>query len=214
MLFFLLAMFIFFFLSLHLTNSFFKSCLFILFLVALSLCCYAWGLSNCSEQGLLFVLVCGLLMWWLLLLQSTGSRHMVFSSCSTWAPVIVVHWLSCSTACGIFLDQGLNLCFLPGRQIPVCCTTREVHLNNLWVSAKIFPMKTLLPYSLPQHAVWFSLFDSGVSLSTPRKMPYLLCRPLCACPALALNRVLSGHWSHMCGAGGGNCVLLSDYDRE
>ena len=32
-------------------------------------------------------------------LQSTGS-------------VVVVHGLSCSTACGIFLDQELNLCLL------------------------------------------------------------------------------------------------------
>ena len=32
-------------------------------------------------------------------LQSTGS-------------VLVVHELSCSLACGIFLDQGLNLCLL------------------------------------------------------------------------------------------------------
>ena len=105
---------------------FFK--LFILFLVPLSLCCCAWGLSNCSEQGLVFIAAFSLQR--LLLLRSTGFRHMVFSSCSPRAPVVAVHWLSCSTACGIFLDQGLNLCFLPGRQIPVCCTTREVHLNH------------------------------------------------------------------------------------
>ena len=27
-----------------------------------------------------------------------------------WASVVVVHWLSGSVACGIVLDQGLNLC--------------------------------------------------------------------------------------------------------
>ena len=27
----------------------------------------------------------GFPLWWLLLLQSMGSRHMVFSSCGTWA---------------------------------------------------------------------------------------------------------------------------------
>ena len=37
----------------------------------------------------------------LLLLRSTGSRRMGLR-----------HRLSCSTACGIFLDQGLNLCLL------------------------------------------------------------------------------------------------------
>ena len=42
------------------------------------------------------------LQWWspfLHRLQSTGS-------------VVVAHRLSCSMACGIFLDQGLNLCLL------------------------------------------------------------------------------------------------------
>ena len=38
---------------------------------------------SCSEQGLLFVVVCGLLIGWLLLLQSTGSRHAGFSSWGT-----------------------------------------------------------------------------------------------------------------------------------
>ena len=47
---------------------------------------------------------------WLLLLQSSGSRCAGFSSCGTWASVVVVHGLSCSAACGIFLDQGSNLC--------------------------------------------------------------------------------------------------------
>ena len=38
------------------------------------------------------------LQW--LLLQSTGSRHMGFSSCGSWAP----------ETCGILPDQGLNPC--------------------------------------------------------------------------------------------------------
>ena len=40
----------------------------------------------------------------LLLLRSTGSRHA--------GSVVVAHGLSCSTACGIFPDQGSNLCSL------------------------------------------------------------------------------------------------------
>ena len=43
----------------------------------------------------------GFLLWWLLLLLSTGSRSV---------GLVAVHGLSCSTACGIFLDQGLNPC--------------------------------------------------------------------------------------------------------
>ena len=51
---------------------------------------------------------------WLVLFQGTGSRHMGFSSCRTQAQstrsVAAVHGLSCSAACGIFPDQGSNLC--------------------------------------------------------------------------------------------------------
>ena len=39
---------------------------------------------------------------WLLLLQSVGFRYAGSAD--------VEHWLSCSEACGIFPDQGLNLC--------------------------------------------------------------------------------------------------------
>ena len=39
--------------------------------------------SSCGERGLLFVAVHGLLVEWLLLLRSTGSRRAGFSSCST-----------------------------------------------------------------------------------------------------------------------------------
>ena len=64
----------------------------------------------------------GFSLQWLLLLRSTGSRCKGCSSCGTWASVVVVrglqsigsvvaaHGLSCSTACGIFPDQGSNLC--------------------------------------------------------------------------------------------------------
>ena len=52
-----------------------------LFLAALGLRCCSRALSSCGERGLLFVAVCRLLMRWLLLLQSTGSRHAGFCSC-------------------------------------------------------------------------------------------------------------------------------------
>ena len=69
----------------------------------------------------------------LLLLQSTGSRCMSFSSCSTWAwqfqlkgSVLVEHGLHSSAAYEIFQDQGLNL-QLEGRFLSIappgksCC---------------------------------------------------------------------------------------------
>ena len=60
--------------------------------------CCAQAFSSFGEQGLLFVVVpAGFSLWWLLLLQSTGS-------------VVVTCRLSCSMACGIFLDQGSNPC--------------------------------------------------------------------------------------------------------
>ena len=103
----------------------------------------AGGLSLVVASGGYCSLWCASFsLWWLLLLQSTGSRRVGFSSCSMRAQqlrhvgprvrglqqlwlagsvvvahglqsagsVVVVHGLSCSEACGIFPDQGLNLC--------------------------------------------------------------------------------------------------------
>ena len=44
----------------------------------------------------------GFSLQWFLLLWSMGSRHT--------GSVVVAHQLSCSAACGIFPDQGSNLC--------------------------------------------------------------------------------------------------------
>ena len=44
----------------------------------------------------------GFSLRWLLLLWTTGSRHT--------GSVVVAHGPSCSTACGIFPDQGSNPC--------------------------------------------------------------------------------------------------------
>ena len=50
----------------------------------------------------------GFSLWWLLLLQSTGSRHAVFSSCGTRASVVVAHNFS---SCGSrALECRLNSC--------------------------------------------------------------------------------------------------------
>ena len=57
--------------------------------------------------------VYGLQWLWL-----TGSRAQ--------ASVVVTHGLSCSTACGIFPDQGWNRCPCTGRWILNHCATREV----------------------------------------------------------------------------------------
>ena len=67
----------------------------------LSLCCCAWAFSTYTERGILSSCDAPAShLQWLLLLWSGGSR------------VVVVKGLGCSTACGIFLDQGSNLCLL------------------------------------------------------------------------------------------------------
>ena len=75
-----------------------------------------------------------------------GSRASVvtacgFSNCDSptlehLGSVVVTHWLSCSEACGIFPDQGLNLC-------PLCCKANSQPLehqgsNNFFFFAKTF----------------------------------------------------------------------------
>ena len=81
----------------------------------------ACGLSLVAASGGYPSLRCaGFSLWWLLSLLSMGSRRMGFSSCGTWVvvahglqsagSVVVAHGLSCSAACGIVPDQGLNPC--------------------------------------------------------------------------------------------------------
>ena len=60
-----------------------------LVLVALCLCCCEQAFSSCGEQGIFFIAVLKL--------------PLVVAS-------LVVHGLSCPTACGIFLAQGSNPC--------------------------------------------------------------------------------------------------------
>ena len=75
--------------------------------------------SRCSDFSL----------WWLLLLWNTGSRAHGLCSCGLWAgahSIVVVHSLSCSMVCRIFLGQGSNLRLLhwqldslrPGKPLP------------------------------------------------------------------------------------------------
>ena len=68
----------------------------------------AHGLSLDAVSGGYSSLQCaGFSLRWLLLLRNTGSRHAGFSGCGLQALELR---FSCSTACGIFPDQGSNPC--------------------------------------------------------------------------------------------------------
>ena len=100
----------------------------------------------------------GLSLSWPLLLRSTGSRRA--------GSVVVAHGPSCSTACGIFPDQGLNPCTLhwqadsqplrhQGSPDPCFCVT-ELMLIICVTLAKSLP----LPVSQKLH---LSNWDGGVA---------------------------------------------------
>ena len=106
----------------ELFSDFFYINLFILFLAVLGLRCCAWAFSSCGQQGLLFVAVRGLLTAASFLVEEHGLQvHglqqlwlagsvVVAQGLQSAGSVVVVHGLSCSVACGIFLDQGSNPC--------------------------------------------------------------------------------------------------------
>ena len=71
-----------------------------LFLAALGLFCCVRALSSCSEQVLLFVVVCGLLI---VMASHCGAWALgMWASVEVFGLSVVVHGLSCSLACGIF----------------------------------------------------------------------------------------------------------------
>ena len=69
--------------------------LFILFLAALGLRCCTWAFSSAASRGYSSLRCVGFSLQWLLLLQSTGSRHSGFRICDTWAQQL---WLMGSGA--------------------------------------------------------------------------------------------------------------------
>ena len=70
------------------------------FMAPLGLCCCMRAFSRCGEWGYSSLWCTGFSLGWLLPLWSTGSGPCRLSSCR----------LSFSVACGIFSDQGSNVC--------------------------------------------------------------------------------------------------------
>ena len=83
------------------------------FSAVLGLCWWARDFSSFGKRCLLSSWRAGFSLWWLFLLQNTGS-------------IVVAHRLSSPTEGGIFPDQGSNPCPLHWWQILSHWTTREV----------------------------------------------------------------------------------------
>ena len=83
-----------------------------LFLAALGLCCCVLAFSSCSKRGLLFIVVCGLLIAVASLVAEHGLQAHGLQQLWHAGSVVVAHGLSCSAACGVFPDQGSNPCSL------------------------------------------------------------------------------------------------------
>ena len=103
-----------------------------LFLAVLGLHCCAWAFSSS--------------VMWEMHYSCSWASHCSGFSCSgaqaigEWASGVVAHRLSCSKACGIFLDQGSNLCLLhrpvdsyplyhQGSSCVLIYQTHSVHLS-------------------------------------------------------------------------------------
>ena len=83
-----------------------------LFLVARGLhphCC-AWAFSNGGYEGYSLVVVFGLLIVVASLTEELRLQAHRLQQLRRMGSVVAAHGVSCSTACDIFLDQGLNPC--------------------------------------------------------------------------------------------------------
>ena len=87
----------------HLIFIFFRILKKKFFLTVLGFHCSAWAFSGCSKQGLLS-------SWDVWASLCSGFSCCRAQALGVQASVVVAHGLSCSVACGIFPDQGSNLC--------------------------------------------------------------------------------------------------------
>ena len=89
-------------------------------MTVLGLHCCTWAFSSWSELRLLFIVVLELLIVVAPQgAQALGTQALVAAAPKLWStgPIVVLHRLSRSVACGIFLDQGSNPCPLPWQAV-------------------------------------------------------------------------------------------------
>ena len=113
----------FFFFNIFFLSKFAYLFIYLYFMAVLGLRFCARAFSSCGKRGPLFIAVRGPLT----IVASPVAEHRLQRAGS----VIVAHGPSCSSACGIFPDQGLNPCPCIGRQTPNHCATREAQFLDL-----------------------------------------------------------------------------------
>ena len=105
------------------------------FIGFVGLYCCAWAFSSGSEWGLLFVVVHGFLIMVASLgvehrLQARELQQLQFPGLQRAGSVVEAQGLSCSTACEIFPDQGLNPVSRIAKWILNHWITREVPTSH------------------------------------------------------------------------------------
>ena len=107
----------------------------------------------------------GFSLRWLLLLrtQALGARASVVVACrlQSAGSVVVAHGLSCSAACGIFPEQGLNPCLLRWQVVLNHCATRGV-LFFITLNIYLFIYLAALGLSCGMRALGCSMFSCSI----------------------------------------------------
>ena len=130
----------------------------------------AWELSPVVVSGGYFLLQCaGFSLWWLLLFwRALGSQAQQLQCVAS----VVVHGLSCPTACGSFLDQGLNQC-------PLHCKADSLPLDHQG-NPKFFFFEVITSKIAPLAATWMDLEIVIPSEASQTEEKYCVCYPLYA----------------------------------
>ena len=131
------------------------------YLVVLGLPRWVQAFSS-GEWGLLCLWRMGFSLWWILLLQSIGTRCGGFGSCSfqLWSKcsVVIANGCSSSTACGIFLDHRSSMLWQADSQSldhqgSPFGSPLNLHLRK-W-NKNFFLMKLYLIPINPDMTTWF-----------------------------------------------------------
>ena len=117
-------------------KSFLFYCMY-LFLAVLGLHCCAYAFSSCGRQGLLFTVVCRLLIVVASLVAKTVLGHVGFSSCSTWAQQLWLMGLVALQPVGSSHTRDRTHVFCTDRWILNHCTTSKVQCLPVLINKQL-----------------------------------------------------------------------------